>query len=301
MDDFGIKYVGKQHAVHLLNILEQHYKISAEWEGGKFVVIDLAWNYDEQHAKRTCCISMNGYIYKLLMKYGNSRPSKAQLSQHKHREVTYGSKEQLNPEEDKSPPLDKYGTKRIQVIVGALLYYAIAVDNKLLFGLISIGSQQAAATECTDKSITKLLDYSATYAADGILYRSSDIIICGHSDSGFHKKSKGRSRSGSHIFLSEKNPMPRWDVPVLTLAQIIKNFMSSASEEELGALFITAQEIVEMRNTLEEMRWTHPKSPIQIENSASAGVVNNNIFPRKLKTMYRRFHWLICRESQGQF
>ena len=50
--------------------------------------------------------------------------------------------------------------------------------------------------------------------------------------------------------------------PVLTLAQIIKFFMSSASEAEMGELFVTAQEMVSMRNTLEEMKWLHPKSPI---------------------------------------
>ena len=120
-DDFGIKYVGNQHTLHLLKILEQNYEITADWEGKKFVGIYLAWNYDKKHAKRTCPISMNGYIDKVLMKYGHSRPSKAQLSRHKHCEMTYGTKDQLTPEEYKSPPLDKEVTKRIQFIVGALL------------------------------------------------------------------------------------------------------------------------------------------------------------------------------------
>ena len=56
---------------------------------------------------------MNGYIDRLLMKYGHSRPIKAQLSPHKNRDVTYVSKEQLTPEEDKSPPRNKEGTKCI--------------------------------------------------------------------------------------------------------------------------------------------------------------------------------------------
>ena len=129
MDDFGIEYVGNQHALHLLKILDQKYEITADWEGNCFAGIDLAWYYDEQHANITCHISMNVYIDKLLMKYGHPHPSKAQISPHKHREVTNGAKEQLNPEEDKSPPLEKEGTKLIQGILGALLYYARAVDN----------------------------------------------------------------------------------------------------------------------------------------------------------------------------
>ena len=68
--------------------------------------------------------------------------------------------------------------------------------------------------------------------------------------------------------------------------------MSSASEAEIGAIFITAQEMVAMRQTLEEMKWPQPKSPIQTDNSAAAGVVNDTMVPRKIKTMDRRIHWL---------
>ena len=77
--------------------------------------------------------------------------------------------------------------------------------------------------------------------------------------------------------------------------------MSSSSEAELGAMLITAQEMVVMRQTLQEMKCTQPKSPLQTDNSAAAGVVNNTIVPRKLKTMDRRVHWIRCREAQGQF
>ena len=139
MDDFGITYVGKQHALHLLKILEKHYEITSDWGGKKSSGIDLAWNYDEQHSKITCRISMNGYIDKLLMRYGHPRPRKPQISPHKYCEVKYVAKEQLTPEEDTSPPVDNEGTKRIHGIVGALLYYAGAVDDKLLVGLSVFG------------------------------------------------------------------------------------------------------------------------------------------------------------------
>ena len=64
---------------------------------------------------------MNGYIDKFLIKYGHPRPLKPQLSPHKHREVTYGAKEQLTPEKYTSLALDNEGTKHIQGIVGALV------------------------------------------------------------------------------------------------------------------------------------------------------------------------------------
>ena len=86
--------------------------------------------------------------------------------------------------------------------------------------------------------------------------------------------------------------MPLWNGYVLTLAHMIKFIMSSTSEAELKALFITAQEMVSKRNTQEEMKWIQTKSPNQMDKSAAAGVVNNTISHGKLKTMDRRLHWL---------
>ena len=107
------------------------------------------------------------------------------------------------------------------------------------------------------------------------------MVLCAHSDAGFHNESKGQIRAGAHILLSENDDMPQWNGPVLTLAKIIKFVMSSASEAELGTMFITAQEMVAMQQKLQEMKWPQPKSPLQTENSTAAGVVNNTIVPKK--------------------
>ena len=47
----------------------------------------------------------------------------------------------------------------MQAIVGAGLFYGLAVDNKLLVALNTIGTQQATATDTTNKAVTQLLDY----------------------------------------------------------------------------------------------------------------------------------------------
>ena len=68
------------------------------------------------------------------------------------------------------------------------------------------------------------------------------------------------------MFLAEDEQIPKWNGPVLTIAQIMKFVMASASEYELGAMFITAQAMVLQRNTLEEMGWKQQLSPIQTDN-----------------------------------
>ena len=88
----------------------------------------------------------------------------------------------------------------------------------------------------------------AAYPDDGIVYHSSNMVLAAHTNAGFQHESKGRSRAGSHIFLVEDAPFPRWNGAILTIAQIIKFVMTSAAEAELGALFTTAQKMVALRN-----------------------------------------------------
>ncbi len=65
MDDFGIEYVGKDHAEHLINCLKEEYKLTEDWMGSLYCGISLNWSY----AKQTLVILMPGYIKKQLLKY----------------------------------------------------------------------------------------------------------------------------------------------------------------------------------------------------------------------------------------
>ena len=39
VDNFGVKYVGKEHALHLKQALEQDYTVTTEWKGGRYIGI----------------------------------------------------------------------------------------------------------------------------------------------------------------------------------------------------------------------------------------------------------------------
>ena len=185
--------------------------------------------------------------------------------------------------------------------MGALLFYGRAVDNKLLVAINAIGIQQATATEATNEAVATLLDYLATYPNDGTLYHASDMVLAAHSDAGFHNESNGRSHAGAHIFLSENDPFPRWNGAILTITEVIKFVMTSAAEVELGALFIAAQKLVPLCQTLVEMGWPQPPTPVQTDNTTATGVVNKTLVSNKLKSMDLRFHWLRCCAAQDQF
>jgi hypothetical protein len=87
-------------------------------------------------------------------------------------------------------------------------------------------------------------------------------------------------------------PFPSFDGAVLSIAQIIKFVMDSAAKSELAALFVTAREMIPHRQTLIAMGWPQPKSPIQTDNSTTAGVTNKTIVPRRVKMMDMRLWWL---------
>ena len=87
----------------------------------------------------------------------------------------------------------------------------------------------------------QLLDYLATYPDNGITYRASNMILARHADAAYLNVPQARSCAGSYIMLSEDVPIPLHNGPFLTIAQIIKTVMSSASEAELAGLFTIAK------------------------------------------------------------
>ena len=60
------------------------------------------------------------------------------------------------------------------------------------------------------------------------------MILSAHSNATYLNFRCARSRAGSRIILSKNTPVPSLKGPVLTIAQIIKNVMSSAAEAELS-------------------------------------------------------------------
>jgi hypothetical protein len=99
--------------------------------------------------------------------------------------IAYGQKTQFTPDKDTSAPLLPECLKCIQKNIRSLLYYAQAVDNKLLVALNAISARQAKATLHTEQLVKTLLNYVATYPNDGIVYRASDMVLCAHADAGY--------------------------------------------------------------------------------------------------------------------
>ena len=288
VDDFGVKYVGEEHALHLIEVLDEFYDLDVQWEGRKYIGITLDWDY----AKRQVHLSMPGYIAKALAELKHPMPSKRQDSPYPHTPPKYGAKKQFVEGPDVSPLLNEEGKKFIQKANGKFLYYGRGVDPTMLMPLSALASQQAKPTEDTLRKEKQFLDYAASQEEAVITYSASGMVLAAHSDAGYCNEPEARSRAGGHFFLSSDVDIPPNNGAILTIAQVIKNVMSSAAEAELGALYIIAREAAYARVILEALGHKQPPTPIQTDNSTAAGIINNIIIPKQLKAMDMRFHWL---------
>jgi hypothetical protein len=46
VDDFGVKYLGKEHIKHLIWCIKQKYELTKDWTGDFYCGIKLNWDYD---------------------------------------------------------------------------------------------------------------------------------------------------------------------------------------------------------------------------------------------------------------
>jgi hypothetical protein len=58
VDYFGIKYVGRENAEHLMISIKKNYDISRDWAGNAYCGFNIDWEY----ANGTVDLSMPGYI-----------------------------------------------------------------------------------------------------------------------------------------------------------------------------------------------------------------------------------------------
>ena len=65
---------------------------------------------------------MDDCILDIRNKCGHLTPKKSQYSPYKHRPIDYGSKQYMVQPAYNSPSLDDKGIKKVQFIIGALLY-----------------------------------------------------------------------------------------------------------------------------------------------------------------------------------
>jgi hypothetical protein len=300
VDDFGVQYVGKEHAQHMIYALETNYTVSKDWTGGLYCSITLQWDYSNKCAN----LSTPGYIKDALHKFQHPLPKRPHYAPHNWTVPAYGQRIQYAPLPDATPPSTAEERTRAQAVVGTLVYNARAVDPTLLVPLSVIASQLYTATTTTITAVSHLLDYCSTHPESTIRYFASDMQLKIHSDASYLSEPKAKSRIGGYFYLGNNTNSPEKPLsngPLLCHTTFLKHVVSSVAEAEFGALFVNAKEGTVTRTTLTEMGHNQDATELKTDNTTADGIINNTVQQKRSKAMDIRFYWVKDRVEQGQF
>ena len=109
---------------------------------------------------------------KLLQQFFHPTPKRPEHQPHQHAQPQYGTKVQFTEPEDKRPLLQPKDITKLQKIIGALLYYARAVDGTLMTTLNELASAQTNGTQATMRATGKLIYYCHTHSDATMKYCS---------------------------------------------------------------------------------------------------------------------------------
>ncbi|KAL7545107.1 hypothetical protein ACHAWF_008464 [Thalassiosira exigua] len=189
VENFGVKYAGREHAENLVAAIKNHYPLSEDWTGGLYCGTDVNWNYDEGWMD----YGMPKYVRKCLDKFVHPDPPKPQHSPFPVAPRRYGKETQTPLPPDESPKVVQDQINCIQQVVGTFQYYARACNMTMLPGLSMLASDQTRATEQTMANMKWMLDYITTHPDARVHIYASDMILNIRSDASYMSERGARS------------------------------------------------------------------------------------------------------------
>ena len=298
VDDFGIKYQSHQDPKHLIELLQQLYTITVDWEGKKYVGITTTLDR-EQH---TMTLSMPGYVANALKRFGVTKTKADTHSSRVYTPPRFGlHTAQLAPTPDTSPALSPEEVKRIQQIVGVFLFYARAVDATMLYPISKLSSQQSQPTEAMRGDVDRFLQYAATYPDATTVIHPSAMVLRADSDASYLSESGSRSRAGGFWHLSQASDDSPPNAAVDIVCTIIPTVVSSAAEAEYVTLFLNGQKGEPLRNTLYDLGYPQGPTPLKTDNDCAKGIANDCIQQRRTKAILMRYYWVRERVRLGHY
>ena len=99
VDDFGVKYVDREHALHLQSDLKKHYKITTDWTGTCYIGLTL-------QEKTVALVYASLYVKKALKQFRHESPNKPQHSPFPAAPIKYGVKKKYTQTESTAPQLN---------------------------------------------------------------------------------------------------------------------------------------------------------------------------------------------------
>ena len=293
VDDFGVKHNSDSSCQHLIDCLQQKYKLTVNWKATKYLGMTLRFERNE----RIVALSIPGYIEKVLQRF--PPPSQGANSPAIYTPPTLGAKVQT-PFVDTSPKLSASEVTRIQAICGALLYYCIAVDPTGYPAVTALACEQSRATENTRAAADRVLAYFRKYPNNELILKACKMRLHQQADGSYLSRPGSRSVAGGISYLSNDDPT-EINGAIHVMSSVIPTVMSSIGETEYAACFLTGQHGAGFRNVLADLGYPQPPTYILTDNKCAEGIANNTIKPKRTKSLEMQYHWLRDRVARDQF
>ena len=300
VDDFLATYDHKADALRFTSVLRKLYEITEEWDDIKYLGFTVA--LDRTQPIHSLTLSMPGYTNRARARLGHTWNGKVcDNPVLPPPAIDYHSKKPQKPTaDDNSPALSTEDTKWVQQVVGTFLYYARALDCTMLTAVNKIASRQACPTQQVKDACQRLLDYSATWPEVELVFQASDMILKAHSDASYLSETKSRSRAGGILYLTTTNgSMTNGAVQVFS--GIIPTVVTAASEAEYAGCFLTGQECVALRHTLEFLGHPQPATVIVTDNEVGRALAHRACKQKRSKAIDMRYHWIRDQVALGNF
>ena len=299
VDDFLVKYHAAQDAQHLIDVLtsDNMYKIKINDRADKYLGYNIAYN----KTMREIALSMPDSVAKIVVAHCKGVPPPPQLSPARYIPPSYGVKGPQLTLDDFSPTLPLDTIKYIQRVVGALLYYALAVDCTLVPAVTAISSAQAQPTQPVLDALNHLLGYAAANPHATLVFKASDMRLHVGVDGSHLSRPNSRSVAGAFFFVGDTSDPTIINGPVECMSTVIPVVTASAGETEYASLFMAAQKACPLRQTLYDLGYPQPATLIPVDNTCAVGLANDVVKSRRSKSVDMRLHWIRDRVKQGQF
>ena len=251
VDNFGVIYLSRDDALHLVNAVKYQYQCTVDWTGSLYCGLNLESHYGKVFVK----VTMKDYVRRALAKFKHVPSKKLQHSPHPWHAPVHGSKTAQQPTSQITAPLlDKFGTRRIQAISSTFLHHS-EINTCINAVFNEIVTKKCAPTEDTNQKFQMLMGYLHQYLDGTLRYYTSDMILLCEADSSHFVLPKDQSHTAAWFTLSNnpnKHDKVMYNAQIYIICLTIKNITASAAECKTGGTFMTVQHACTILVTLIE-------------------------------------------------
>ena len=123
------------------------------------------------------------------------------------------------------------------------------------------------------------------------------MILQGHFNAAYLVAPEAQSCYGGYHFLGNKQ-LTLFNGPILVLAKVIKNIMSSAAEAEVTSLYLNTKDAVPIRQCLHDMGHLQLATHLTTDNSVTQGIIRGTMKQQQAKAFDIQTNWIRNRCDQ---